>query len=71
MNKFTALDRVNALYSVINTGPISIINNTKLSSSILIYIKKSGVVLKINDNPNILPHKDSVFYINKDTEVTV
>lgn len=71
MNKFTALDRVNALYSVINTDPISIINNTKLSSSILIYIKKSGVVLKINDNPNILPHKDSVFYINKDTEVTV
>ncbi|HAZ3652598.1 TPA: hypothetical protein J1015_004544, partial [Escherichia coli] len=71
MNKFTALERVNALYSVIYTGQISSINNIKLSNSILLYIKQPGVILKINDGKEIIPHKDSVFFIDKGAVVTL
>ncbi|EGJ4978951.1 AraC family transcriptional regulator [Escherichia coli :H19] len=71
MNKFTALERVNALYSVIYEGQISSINNIKLSNSILLYIKQPGVILKINDGKEIIPHKDSVFFIDKGAVVTL
>lgn len=71
MNKFTTLERVNILYSVIYAGQISGINKTRLSNSILLYVKQSGVVVKINDEKEIFPHKDSVFYIDKGAVVTV
>lgn len=71
MNKFTTLERVNILYSVIFAGQISGINKTRLSNSILLYVKQSGVVVKINDEKEIFPHKDSVFYIDKGAVVTV
>lgn len=71
MNKFTALDRVNALYSAIYTSQYLNINNTTLSSSVLLYIKQSGVVLKIDDENEISPNKDSVFYLDKGSVVTI
>ncbi|CAD5780898.1 AraC family transcriptional regulator [Escherichia coli] len=71
MNKITALERVHALYSAIYAGQISSINNIKLNNSILLYIKRSGVILKINDENEIIPHKDSVFFIDKGAVVTL
>lgn len=65
MNKITALERVNVLYSVIYAGQNSNINNIRLRSSILLYIKQSGIVLKINNGKDIIPHKDSVFLLIK------
>lgn len=71
MNKITALERVNVLYSVIYAGQNSNINNIRLRSSILLYIKQSGIVLKINNGKDIIPHKDSVFFIDKGAVVTL